>query len=38
MLKSLKKALGLSKQQRKKAKLPQGLVKLEVVNAKGWWS
>ncbi len=38
MLTKIRKILGLAKQQRKKAELPQGLIELEVVNAKGWWN
>lgn len=38
MLNKIKKMFGLTKQQRKKAELPQGLVELQVVNAKGWWN
>ena len=39
MIKSILIALGLAKPQRKvKAKLPEGLNKLEVVSAKAWWN
>ncbi|EDQ00179.1 hypothetical protein KT99_09888 [Shewanella benthica KT99] len=39
MFDSIKKALGLnSKPQRKKVKLPEGLNRLEVIPAKGWWN
>jgi hypothetical protein len=38
MFNSIKKILGFSKPQRKKAKLPEGLQHLEVVTANGWWN
>lgn len=38
MLNSIKKALGLYKPARKKVKLPEGLNRLEVISAKGWWN
>jgi hypothetical protein len=37
MFNSLKIALGLAKPARKKVKLPAGLERLEVTQAKAWW-
>jgi hypothetical protein len=38
MLISLMQMLGLKKPSRKKIQLPEGLLHLEIVTAKGWWS
>ena len=39
MLKSILVSLGLVKKpQTRKVQLPEGLIKLEVVSAKAWWS
>ena len=38
MIKSILIALGLVKPRTVKAKLPEGLNKLEVVSAKAWWN
>lgn len=38
MFDSLKKMLGLAQPIRKKVQLPEGLDRLEVIPAKGWWN
>ena len=38
MIVTIKKLLGLTKPERKRVKLPEGLCHLEVVPARGWWN